>query len=298
MEEAADQKYSYIICAVKCLIDVTPTSDILKPLFNLLAASPATAVVLIQNGIGIEDGLQEAFAGRGLKNPIISGCAWVDTTVTDGGKTITQHGNERLVLGYHSPPDAENFSEDTSKAALDCLCESLKLGKVSAEPAEIDVARWRKVLWCVARSRFADFVHDISRRNASFSTICTLTRATVGEVLAIPESRAALLDIMSEVLSVAHACLPGNASAAAILHATVGQDIVNNENRASVFKPSMLQDLEAKRPMEVEAIVGGIIKRAKAKGIDVPRLTFVYAGLKVVQAGLIKHREVFRLASR
>lgn len=50
----------------------------------------------------------------------------------------------------------------------------------------------------------------------------------------------------------------------------------------------MLVDLENGRPMEVEAILGGIVKRAKLHNIDVPRLTVVYAGLKVIQAGLIR----------
>lgn len=37
------------------------------------------------------------------------------------------------------------------------------------------------------------------------------------------------------------------------------------------FKPSMLVDLEAGRPMEVEGIVGGVVKRAREIGFAVPR---------------------------
>jgi 2-dehydropantoate 2-reductase len=37
------------------------------------------------------------------------------------------------------------------------------------------------------------------------------------------------------------------------------------------FKPSMLVDLEAGRPMEVEGIVGAVVKQAKEVGIPVPR---------------------------
>lgn len=118
IEEAADQQYSYIFCAVKCLTDVQSTSDILAPLLATLSSSPKTAVVLLQNGVGVEDDLQETFAKLGLSNPVISGCAWVDTTAVDGGRTITQRGNERLVLGYHKSPNAANFSQTTSQASL------------------------------------------------------------------------------------------------------------------------------------------------------------------------------------
>lgn len=93
---------------------------------------------------------------------------------------------------------------------------------------------------------------------------------------------------MSEVLSVARVYLPDNEITAAALPDTVAHDVVAHENPLSVFKPSMLVDLEAGRPIEVEAIIGGIVRRAKARGVDVPRLTFIYAALKVIQVELIK----------
>ena len=149
VQEAADQQYSYIICAVKCLTDVHTTSEILAPLLAKLASSPTTSIVLLQNGIGIEDDVLETLSGMNLRNPVISGCAWVDVTPVDGGRTVTQHGNERLVLGYHRSPNASECSESASRASLDQLCMLLRAGGSAVELAEIDVARWRKVLWYV-----------------------------------------------------------------------------------------------------------------------------------------------------
>lgn len=292
VEEAANEQYSYIICAAKCLPDVHPTSDILAPLLNSISTPSATSIVLLQNGVGIEDDIFEALLKRGLNSPVISGCAWVDVTAVDDGKTITQHGNERLVIGYHKPPAPSSLAESASKAALDHLFDIWKTAGTGVEISEIDVARWRKVLWYV-------ICHSpLSRRktqygwtrNASFSTVCTLTRARVGEVLAVPEARASLREIMEEVLLVAHASLPDDDTVRSVLHATVAQDIVDNENPASGFKPSMLVDLEAGRPIEVEAIVGGIIRRAREKDIAAPQLDLIYSGLKVIQRGLIKAR--------
>ncbi|KAI0693225.1 ketopantoate reductase PanE/ApbA C terminal-domain-containing protein [Cytidiella melzeri] len=270
VEEAADQDYSHIVCAVKCLPDVRSTSEILAPLLRKLSKSPETSIVLLQNGVGIEDDIYSAFAHLGLNNPVLSGCAWVDATAVDGGRTVAQHGTERLVIGYHRPASSTLFSEAASQVALDEFCDLLRSGGASVEPSDIDVARWRKVLW-----------------NASFSTVCTLTRARVCDVLAVSEARASLHDIMSEALLVARTCLPEDDFVKSVLHDKVAQDILENENPVSTFKPSMLVDLEAGRPMEVEAIVGGILKRAEEKGISTPRLSFVYASLKVIQAGLI-----------
>ncbi|GJJ15976.1 hypothetical protein Clacol_010255 [Clathrus columnatus] len=40
------------------------------------------------------------------------------------------------------------------------------------------------------------------------------------------------------------------------------------------FKPSMLVDLEAGRPLEIEGIIGTIVKVAKELGVLVPRYNF------------------------
>jgi 2-dehydropantoate 2-reductase len=43
------------------------------------------------------------------------------------------------------------------------------------------------------------------------------------------------------------------------------------------FKPSMLLDVEAGRPSELEPIIGSVLDRARAKGVATPRLDLVYA---------------------
>lgn len=45
--------------------------------------------------------------------------------------------------------------------------------------------------------------------------------------------------------------------------------------KVSDFKPSMLVDLEAGRPMEVEGIIGNVVKKARELNINVPRYEFV-----------------------
>lgn len=149
VEEAASQQYSYIVCANKSLPDVHPTSKIIAPLLDRLGSSSGTAIVLLQNGVGIEDDIYDALSRRNLNIPVISGCAWVDATAVDDGKTVTQHGNERLVIGYHKPPIPSAFSETASKFALNHFSDLLVAAGGNVEVSEIDVARWRKVLWYV-----------------------------------------------------------------------------------------------------------------------------------------------------
>ena len=119
----------------------------IAPILDKLSTASTTAFVLIQNGIGIEDDLLVALQARQLGSTVISGCAWVDTTLSSGGRVVTQHGRERLVLGYHVPKSNTLFSESRAQASLATLQALLKAGGGNAQTSEIEVARWKKVLW-------------------------------------------------------------------------------------------------------------------------------------------------------
>ena len=150
IEEAADREYQFIVCATKSVPEVILTSRLLNPLLSRLSSRSQTTIILLQNGIGIEDDLLEVLNSRGLSNiVVVSGCAWVDTTVFDGGRRVTQVGTERLVLGYHKPrSDSPAFSETVAQERLEDFCDKLLAGGVTPELApDVDAARWRKVLW-------------------------------------------------------------------------------------------------------------------------------------------------------
>jgi 2-dehydropantoate 2-reductase len=57
------------------------------------------------------------------------------------------------------------------------------------------------------------------------------------------------------------------------IHDTINfaQKSYSDSSKGKPFKPSMLVDLEAGRPMEIEGIVGAVVKQAKEAGISVPR---------------------------
>lgn len=100
----------------------------------------------MQNGVGIEDSIISELHNRKLADRVVvvSGCAWVDATAIDGGKKVTQFGNEKLVLGVHQP----NLTGTKGKDKLTEFCEMLQLAGADAVPTtDIDIARWRKVLW-------------------------------------------------------------------------------------------------------------------------------------------------------
>lgn len=50
------------------------------------------------------------------------------------------------------------------------------------------------------------------------------------------------------------------------------------------YKTSMALDHEAGRPMEVEPILGNVVRSARAHGVAVPALETLYGLLRMVQA--------------
>jgi 2-dehydropantoate 2-reductase len=101
----------------------------------------------------------------------------------------------------------------------------------------------------------------------------------MGEILAPPHADlvgSVARDVMEEVISVASKVgLDGqylSNQKEIILEATMKR--VAGASRSNTFKPSMLVDVEAGRPMEVEVIIGEVVRKAAEHGVSVPRWRF------------------------
>ncbi|KNZ47424.1 hypothetical protein VP01_63g5 [Puccinia sorghi] len=246
--EAADRDYKFIVCSVKCLPDLEPTSSILAP-FLLPShqqhssgsnTHPPPTVVLIQNGIGIEQSLAEAFP----LIHIISCVAWIGANMINPppavpgkispppmknaiGPVIKHGAQDRLVFGLYEgegfaqnyisqPPDtdpgpcnryveglldengaplvgaARDKKLQSGKEEVKLFLEIMSAGGCQAEALDhIQPARWAKNLW-----------------NGAFSTMCTLSRASVSQLIAaevLPYTLPAVRRTMLEILYVGRA---------------------------------------------------------------------------------------------
>jgi 2-dehydropantoate 2-reductase len=105
-------------------------------------------------------------------------------------------------------------------------------------------------------------------QNLSFNPISILTNGTIDALAADPGTRRVIHVMMSEARTVAQ---------------TLGVNfIVDIEERiemtvkAGSHRTSMLQDVEAERPTELEALLGVVIELAGLTGISTPCLKLVY----------------------
>jgi len=110
--------------------------------------------------------------------------------------------------------------------------------------------------------------------NFAFNPISALTRATLVEIIQCPETRALAIEIMSEAEAVA-------GKLGIDIGVSVEQRLEGAE-KVGDHKTSMLQDVEAGRPMELDAIVGAVVELGVKLGLTMQCSKAVYACVKLL----------------
>jgi len=110
--------------------------------------------------------------------------------------------------------------------------------------------------------------------NAAFNPVTALTGATLGELGTLPEMVDLLRAILEECAAVASALgveLPVSIERRLEAGFAVGE-----------HKTSMLQDLEAGRPLELDCMTGAVIELGGKLGVPVPLTTAIHACTKLL----------------
>ena len=124
-------------------------------------------------------------------------------------------------------------------------------------------------------------------RNASINSLCALTRLAVDGLAEDPDllaqAQALIADI--EVVARSQGVELGSHVAAAREQLTRG-GAEGGAPPVKGLRPSMLQDVLAGRPLEVEAIVGQVQALAREAGVDCPAIDAVLPLLRGLDRGL------------
>ena len=230
----------FILVGLKVLPQIDPAQIIAG------GVGPGTAILLLQNGVEIEDSLAQAFPD----NEILSGLAFICVTRTIPGH-IDHSDYGRLVLGrFPRGPStrAEHLAKLFNEAGVPCEITE-----------DVVTARWGKLIW-----------------NASFNPISVLGGgADTKTMMESPESVSLAQRVMEEVRMIAEA-------AGHPLPTDVVQKNLDGTWRMKPYKTSMLVDFEAGRPMEVEAILGNALRVAERHSVATPHLESLYNLLKMI----------------
>ena len=209
------------------------------------AVSENTVIVLIQNGIDVEIPLSEAFP----KNELISAVANIAVS-RESATTVNHQEFGILTIGNYPSglsDKAKFFATMLNKAGTEC--------KVTDKILE---ARWKKLLW-----------------NAAYNSISVVTRSDTKLISVSPEVSTLADKIMHEVYNTAKA-----------YDMNIPADLIEffkaETLKMKPFKTSMLQDYEAGKPIEVEAITGNALRKAQKAGVETPCLQSMYGILKLL----------------
>ncbi|KAK6337770.1 hypothetical protein TWF696_001250 [Orbilia brochopaga] len=260
---AAGVHWSFIVVTTKALPDVSDDSALLEGLVG-----PGTAIVLVQNGLGVEEPYRQRFPHAA----ILSAVTVISAAQPSPGH-IAHNRWTRINIGPFLPDlESADDKEEESHAATSQAREFAQLlvsGGVTDASAyshrKLQQVRWHKIAI-----------------NASFNPSSVLSNGTSNRAMAEDaEMSEHVRGVMEEVLTTAPKVLgapfPAEfASAETILNST--------RKNVSGSRPSMWADWEAGRPMEVEAILGNPIRLARAKGLEMPRMQTLYALIKMAQA--------------
>lgn len=223
---------------------------------------PDTRVVFAMNGIpwfyfhghgGELDGLRLARIDpddalwravgpdRAVAGIVYSAC------VVSAPATIQVTGPSKLILGA---PDG------TTSPAVENLAKVLRAGGLGIDlTPEMRPAIWRKLLL-----------------NLFTGPLCVVAQSNIQDMIAEPAAEAASRACLAEALAIAHA---------------MGHPIEINADRlvaglhGMTHKPSVLQDLELGRPMEIDAVFDAPLHLARRQGVATPTLDLLVGLMKL-----------------
>ncbi|KAI5843653.1 6-phosphogluconate dehydrogenase [Tricharina praecox] len=206
--------------------------------------SASTTIVLIQNGIGIEEPYVAAFPGV----PIVSGVAYIAAAQPSPGRIVQSTVSMSLQVGVY--PARGGAGEEDLGALVGTLNAA---GIACVALQDLQGARWRKLLF-----------------NACYATVCAVTGLDTHEAMAV--SGALITGLAEEVR------LAANAAGTVMKREEV--DRFFNKTEGLKMVPSMLQDRIAGREMEVRALCGNVVAIAREFGVVVPKMEAVWEALK------------------
>ncbi|MBQ7180042.1 MAG: 2-dehydropantoate 2-reductase [Bacteroidaceae bacterium] len=186
--------------------------DLLSPLLG-----PQTIVVLIQNGIGVEQDVQDMLP----RAQLAAGLAFICSAKTRPGVVDHQHYGALTIANYSC----------RSLLAVERLVGELADAGIETHQAEYHFARWRKAVW-----------------NMPFNGMTVAMQCQTDRLLAESATRQLIRRQMLEVIHAAQAL------GIAGLHDDFADRMLADTDAMVPYSPSMRLDWDFRRPMELNYI--------------------------------------------
>ncbi|MFC0435242.1 2-dehydropantoate 2-reductase [Kutzneria buriramensis] len=147
-------------------------------------------------------------------------------------------------------------------------------GSISARCQDLAAAMVAGGLKCPVEPRLRDDIWIKLMGNVAFNPLSALTGATMAEICEHDDTRAVVAAMMAETVAIARAA--GAQPSVSI------EKRIDGARRVGHHKTSMLQDLEAGKALETDAIIGAVVELASLTGVAAPTLRNVYAAVDLL----------------
>jgi len=229
------------------LVLVCVKTQQLPGIFDDLATvvGPHTVIVPLQNGV-------EADAQLSVRFPhavVLPSVVYVGATVDEPG-VVTHVASGTIGIGANRDEDRHVLA-----AVRDTLA---KTGQPVHISNDIQRERWHKLMW-----------------NAAFNSVSALTGRVPADLLAQPDVRSLIVNIMSEVLAVGRGC------GVDLRPEDIDKHIAWTEG-ATGMRTSTMVDREKGRAMEIDGLLGVVVRKGREVGVPTPCSAVVFALLKAV----------------
>ena len=214
------------------------------------AAAPGARVVLLQNGLGVEEQLRPALRSD---MHLLGGLCFICVNRQAPG-VIRHQALGAVNLGYHSGPATDGGAALVSEGAG--LFQAA--GIDSQAMPNLALARWQKLVW-----------------NVPYNGLSVLLGASTTPLMADRHSRELIQALMAEVVQGAAAC--GH-----VLPEGYAEHLFQVTQRMPDYWPSMYHDHVHKRPLELQAIYAEPLAQARAAGCRLPRMEMLYQALSFI----------------
>lgn len=210
------------------------------------AVGPATVVIPLGNGVDND----EVLASQLGTGRILNGCVYISTHIEAPGVVQQTGGSRKLIFG-----DPAGAMEPYRP--IEAMLRDAGIDATLSDHIRRDV--WAKFI-------FIDAI----------SGVTSLHGVTIGTVLGTPDLKALLTELMAEV-----------AALAAKLDVGLPADTVQQAvDRAAGFPPdtktSMQLDVEKGARVELDAMLGYVVRKGSQLGVPTPRHAEVHAALKQI----------------
>ena len=212
--------------------------DLLPPLLQ-----EHTAVVLIQNGIGVEADVQQMFPDVQL----IAGLAFICSAKTEPGRVNHQcYGS--INLGNYSCKD---------EALFNAIIDDFINAGVQAASVPYEEARWKKAVW-----------------NMPFNGMTVALDTRTDLLLKHPSTSQLIRDQMMEVVGTARQLGVSGVDEDFV------EKMIQMTDEMTPYSPSMKLDYDFHRPMEIYYLYTRPIEIARAAGFRMAKLEMLEAELR------------------